>query len=352
MSNIKIFISHSSIDSGIIDEFIDDVLKLSLHLTSEDIAFTSREDMGVPPGGNIDEYLRNNIEQAQLVFLMISENFKKSEVCLNEMGAAWAYGKIKVPILLPNTPFSQLGWLLSFDKAIRINNEESLDSLYDTISAELHIPEISITEWNKNKKKFMAFCVNNNPQPTAPYAIPAPEQTIPIVIPAAQPMHVQGALIAFDSEFVVRGVVEGEYQFQIDIRLRAETENITIKKIELHNNNPFTEYLRQERKFLPLNCFVPMNILSIREIGVKDYIKEVEDVYAKERINTIDYTILKGQQVSLSFHGLIPTIRESDGYDDLERKNWTLHIHYNINEESVIPLNLTIIKGTYNAYWG
>ena len=165
-------------------------------------------------------------------------------------------------------------------------------------------------------------------------------------------MHVQGALIAFDPEFVVRGVIEGEYQFQIDIRLRSETKSITIKKIELHNKNPFTEHLMHERKFIPLVCFVPMNILSIREIGVKDYKKAVEDVYAKERINTIDYTILKGQQVSLSFHGLIPTFRESDGYDDLERKNWTLHIYYNVNEELVIPLNMTIIKGTYNTYCG
>lgn len=352
MSNIKIFISHSSQDSQIIDEFVDNILKLSLHLTSKDIAFTSREDMGVPPGGNIDEYLRDNIEKAQIVFLMISENFKKSEVCLNEMGAAWAYGKIKIPILLPNTPFSQLGWLLNFDKAIRIDSEECLDALHDMLCDTLNVQNISTTEWNKNKKKFIAFCAANAPQSTIPMAVPTPRLTIPPVAPSTQPIQTEGALIAFDYDFIVRGVTEGEYQFQIDIRLRTETENITIKKIELRNKNPFTGLWGAERKYLPLNYFVPMNKLSIREIGIKDYMKEVEYIYSQGKIITSDYTIMKGTQVSLSFNGIIPTTRQSDGYDDLERKNWELHIYYNINAVLTIPLNMTTIKGTYNVYTG
>ena len=64
------------------------------------------------------------------ILFMISTNYKKSEVCMNEMGAAWALDKQTVPILLPNISFNKIGWLTSLNKAIKIDDSEGLDKLF------------------------------------------------------------------------------------------------------------------------------------------------------------------------------------------------------------------------------
>lgn len=135
----KIFISHSSLDKEIISSFVEKVLRLGLGLDNKDIAFTSEESMGVEPGEYIPRYIKENIKDASIVLMMISPNYKKSEVCLNEMGAAWALERKCISILLPDSDFTQLGWLTSFEKAVRINSRGQLLSLYEKIARELSI---------------------------------------------------------------------------------------------------------------------------------------------------------------------------------------------------------------------
>lgn len=115
-STKRVFISHASKDNEIISRFIDSILLLGMNLDSSVVAYTSREDTGVMPGESIPEFIQNNIACADVVLLMISEHFKKSEVCLNEMGAALALGKHIVQILLPNVSINTLEWLCSLDR--------------------------------------------------------------------------------------------------------------------------------------------------------------------------------------------------------------------------------------------
>ena len=44
--NKKIFISHSSKDKPIVDQFVDKILRLGLNIDINTIAYTSREDTG------------------------------------------------------------------------------------------------------------------------------------------------------------------------------------------------------------------------------------------------------------------------------------------------------------------
>lgn len=135
----KLFISHSSSDSVIIKEFVEKILQLGLGLTPEDIAFTSEESFGVEPGENIAKYIRENITSASVVLVMISKNYKASEVCLNEMGAAWALGKKCISVVLPGADFKDLGWLTSLDKAVSITEKNQLAHLCTTLSGYLSI---------------------------------------------------------------------------------------------------------------------------------------------------------------------------------------------------------------------
>ena len=92
-SHKKIFISHSSKDKQIVDIFVDKLLHLGLQIDPNDVAYTSREETGVGTGEDIRKFIKENISTCDFVFFMISENYKKSEICLNEMGAALAAEK-------------------------------------------------------------------------------------------------------------------------------------------------------------------------------------------------------------------------------------------------------------------
>lgn len=138
----KVFISHSSDDKHVIDSFVDNVLILGLGLGKDNIFFTSNEVYGVKPGDDISRYIKENIEASEVVLLMISSTYRESEVCLNEMGASWALGKPFIPILLPDTDFDKLGWLINLHKAIRINQKEQVVSLCEKMVKLLKIGNI------------------------------------------------------------------------------------------------------------------------------------------------------------------------------------------------------------------
>ena len=161
-SKKRIFISHASKDNELIGKFVDSIFLLGMGLDSEIIAYTSREDTGVPAGESIPQFIQDNIVCAEIVLLMISDNYKNSEVCLNEMGAAWALNKHIIQILLPNTSFDKLGWLCSLDKALKIDDADSIDGLCEVFADKLDIG-IKPSAWNRNKSAFLAYCSTLSP---------------------------------------------------------------------------------------------------------------------------------------------------------------------------------------------
>ncbi|MBR4294667.1 MAG: toll/interleukin-1 receptor domain-containing protein [Bacteroidaceae bacterium] len=156
-SKKRIFISHASKDKELINKFVDSIILLGMGVDSNIIAYTSREDTGVPPGESIPQFIQDNIACADIVLLMISDNYKSSEVCLNEMGAAWALNKYIIQILLPNISFDKLGWICSLEKALKIDETESMDSLCEAFSDRLNIG-IKPSVWNRNKIPFISYC--------------------------------------------------------------------------------------------------------------------------------------------------------------------------------------------------
>lgn len=161
-SKKRIFISHASKDGELIGKFVDSIFLLGMGMDSEIIAYTSREDTGVPAGESIPQFIQDNIACADIVLLMISDNYKSSEVCLNEMGAAWALNKHIIQILLPNTSFDKLGWLCSLDKALKIDDADSIDGLCEVFADKLDIG-IKPSAWNRNKSAFLAYCSTLSP---------------------------------------------------------------------------------------------------------------------------------------------------------------------------------------------
>ena len=99
----KIFISHSSEDKDI-EDFRNEIVK--------------------------------NMKGCDFILCMISENYKRSEVCTNEMGAAWAMdGKRILPFKFPYISFNDMGFLNVVKQGADITDKSKLDELYTELCA-------------------------------------------------------------------------------------------------------------------------------------------------------------------------------------------------------------------------
>lgn len=331
----KIFISHSSEDKHIIDEFVDKILRLSCGFNTSDIIYTSRQSTGVNLGDGIPQFIKSNLETASLVLFMISPNYRRSEVCLNEMGAAWALDKKIVSILLPNVSFDNLGWLTSLDKAIKIDDSEGLDKLASMLCRK----ELDISDWNRQKGAFIFSCKKRRKS----------KYRTNIQTPQYK-LGNKGDLVIFDTDFYVRAVTEGEYQYQLNMRVRASSD-ITLKDAFIVNDNTFIGDSSKPCNQLKLASFIPMDCININTIDISEYKNVVISKISEDGIQVIDKNIKKGEQISISFVGAFITTRECDGNVDLPLNNWSFHLSYNIDGYINIPIKLEIAKGNINGYF-
>lgn len=151
-----IFISHSSKDKKIIEQFVDEILQLGMGIPSDSIRCTSIEGMNIPNGEKMREWIQDNIRNCSVAFLMISPNYKKSEICLNEMGAVWALDKPVKILLLNGIDYGNFGWLEEIRQAGHIDSEGALDQLHDEMKQ--YGKEVKAAEWSRHKNKFLQFC--------------------------------------------------------------------------------------------------------------------------------------------------------------------------------------------------
>ena len=151
----KIFISHASKDKMFIQAFVDDILQLGIGIDANDIFCTSIEDMAIKNGKEIRNHIQQNIRNVDFSLLMISENYRASEICLNEMGAVWAYNNNVKLYLLPNTNFDSIGWLYSTRIAEKIDSSIALDELHGELQQYYSLQNASIRSWSRQREKFL-----------------------------------------------------------------------------------------------------------------------------------------------------------------------------------------------------
>lgn len=131
----KIFISHSSEDKDIVNGFVKEILMLGCKFERTDI-FCTLDHSAIHTGEDFRNEIVKNMKGCDFILCMISENYKRSEVCTNEMGAAWAMdGKRILPFKFPNLPFNDMGFLNVVKQGADITDKSKLDELYTELCA-------------------------------------------------------------------------------------------------------------------------------------------------------------------------------------------------------------------------
>lgn len=152
----KIFISHSSEDKQIVAEFIEKILRLGCGFHRSDI-FCTLDHTAIRTGNDFRKEIIDNMKSCDYIICMISDNYRNSEVCQNEMGAAWALDDKRVlPFKFPNIKFTEIGFLNVIKQAADITDGSKLDELYDDLCVNYGFPQDWVN-FNKQKEDFVNF---------------------------------------------------------------------------------------------------------------------------------------------------------------------------------------------------
>lgn len=154
-SKKKVFISHSSKDKKIVKLFLDHILHLGIGLSEDDIFCTSIDGTEIKDGDDVRAALRTALANAKVILLVITPNYKMSEVCLNEMGGAWLSDIITIPIAVNPISYKTIGYIQEVTNVGTIQSEKTLSSLRDTITNECGLTLKKTVIWDAQKATFL-----------------------------------------------------------------------------------------------------------------------------------------------------------------------------------------------------
>lgn len=159
----KIFISHSSMDETIVKGFIEKILMLGCGLRRLDI-FCTLDHTVIRTGDDFRDEIIETMRNCDYILCLISDNYKNSEVCQNELGAAWAMnGKRVLPFKFPNINFNEIGFLNVVKQTADLTDKSKLDELYDELCQFYDLPQ-DWKNYNQQKDDFVEI-FNNRQRP-------------------------------------------------------------------------------------------------------------------------------------------------------------------------------------------
>ncbi|MGE0568701.1 MAG: TIR domain-containing protein [Bacteroidia bacterium] len=154
----KIFISHSVIDKEIVQEFTENVLQLGLGIKVDDEVFNiSIEDAGIKTSEDFKKRIESELKYAKTVILFITENYKKSEACMNEMGASWILGIPVIPFILEPVYYNTVGFIHNPTQQLKLNSKDDLKSFVAEYKGKLFSSEYNDKKLDRKIDDFLNF---------------------------------------------------------------------------------------------------------------------------------------------------------------------------------------------------
>lgn len=152
-----VFISHASKDKEIIDAFVDLILQGSLSVPIDKIFCVSTDGTKIKSGADWRDSINESLLSAKVNFLLITPNYKESEVCLNEMGAAWVTSATVLPLIVEPINYKTVGVIQEPNQIEKLLDEKSLDRIKDIVQEKLEIPSalVKSDRWTVKKKEFI-----------------------------------------------------------------------------------------------------------------------------------------------------------------------------------------------------
>jgi hypothetical protein len=134
----KIFLSHAKLDREIANRIIDKLIVPIFNMDKQrDVFYTSRRATGIRSNTNWKDNIKENLTECKIFIPLITINFKNSEMCLSELGAAWALNKDIYPLLLPPINYDNFGVVISELQADNLMSREDIKMLIKTLAVDI-----------------------------------------------------------------------------------------------------------------------------------------------------------------------------------------------------------------------
>lgn len=155
-----VFISHAYADREINNLFVD--LLAEIGLKQDQIFYSSLPEYGVAPGDNIVDAIKIKLSSKKVhMIYMLSKNYYKRVMCLNEMGAAWILQHTYTSVLLPGFRYRKIeGAVDPRNHGINLGGDEGelkshLIRLRNQLQKEFYLPLIDEIKWNRKVDNFI-----------------------------------------------------------------------------------------------------------------------------------------------------------------------------------------------------
>ncbi len=152
---VRIFISHAVKDKELVEVFVD-LLHLGIGIQPDDIFCSSLPGMNIPTGADFISHIKAQVTNPDVVLLIISTEFLKSQFCHQEVGASWALSLPIYPIIVPPLDYADVRGVLTGIQMAKLGDKESLNDLRDDLTEKLGLKPYRTSHWERKRDKFLA----------------------------------------------------------------------------------------------------------------------------------------------------------------------------------------------------
>ncbi len=220
-----IFVSHAATDKDIADKVVD-LLNTAMGIdVQNDVFCTSLEGLKIPAGMDFKQFIKEQIQEPQIVLLLISQNYLASQFCLAEVGASWAMSHRIIPFLIPPAKFDDMKAVLSGIHALKIEDPADWNEALAIFKAVLGI-DPNPNRWERKRDEKIGEI-----------AALFPKQPLPSIVPAHKYEELQAKLKGANDE-----ISELEKENQTLEKILKEVKKLkdakAVAQVELEHHVP------------------------------------------------------------------------------------------------------------------
>ena len=206
---LRIFLSHSSRDAEVAEHLVAFLLR-ALQLENRDIFCTGVEGHGLPAGVDVNERLRYEVDEADVLIGLLTPESLRSMYVAFELGARWGARRPMFPVLACGATPEQLTGPLSTIHCLDSASDSDMHGLVEQVSSSLDIPKQQTSTYTKQLQIFRDAAAKQQSSST---------DTVSHPLPIPQPVRI------FDDVFrLLREAADVGY-----ITLTDEEDGVTIR---------------------------------------------------------------------------------------------------------------------------
>lgn len=213
----RVFISHAAKDAGLAEDFVD-LLQLGINIMPQDVFCSSLPGMDIPTGSAFVRYIKSQIGSPEIVVLLVSHEFLKSQFCNAEVGASWALDLPIWPLLVPPVGYADVRGVLDGTQFAMIDNKEKLNDMRDHLTKTLKLEPFGTTHWERKRDRFLGLIPKNR--------LPAESEALVVGVAEKEDMVVvitSDAWIKFNDRFLIAEKFERRGSDKIHVELTPVT---------------------------------------------------------------------------------------------------------------------------------